>query len=58
MRRLFFWSWLFTLGLLIAYAGIGYIEQPDNHLMVGALILYSGLGIVFTATVQMIMRGG
>ena len=58
MGRLFFWCWVFWLGLLIAVAGMNYVEQPSNNIWMGVLILYSGIGILCTATVQLVRRGG
>jgi hypothetical protein len=58
MSKLFFWCWVFWLGFMIAAAGMGYAEDPSNSLLIGALILYSGIGIVWVAVIQLIKRGG
>lgn len=58
MSNLFFWCWVFWLGLMITAAGMGYVEDPSNSLFTGALILYSGVGIIWVATIQLVKRGG
>jgi drug/metabolite transporter (DMT)-like permease len=51
------WSYVWVLGLLIIMAGIGSVENPDNNLLTGVLVLYSGVFVLTVATVQLSKLG-
>lgn len=46
----------FWLGIMVAFAGCNYSENPDNNLLVGMCIIYAGAGIAFIATIQLAKR--
>ncbi len=46
----------FWLGIMIAFAGCNYSENPDNNLLLGMCIIYTGAGIAFFATIQLAKR--
>tara|TARA_R100000455_G_scaffold8124_1_gene3279 strand:- start:435 stop:629 length:195 start_codon:yes stop_codon:yes gene_type:complete len=56
IKQLFFWSFVVFLGLMIATAGAGYAENPNNNLWVGIGILYTGMGMLFYGVIQMVRR--
>ena len=56
IKQLFFWSFVVFLGLMIATAGAGSAENPDNNLWVGVGILYTGMGMLFYGVIQMVRR--
>jgi len=56
IKKLFFWSFVVFLGLMIATAGAGYVENPDNNFWVGIGILYAGMGVFMTGIIQMVRR--
>tara|TARA_E500000081_G_scaffold121860_1_gene126946 strand:- start:372 stop:518 length:147 start_codon:yes stop_codon:yes gene_type:complete len=45
------------LGLFVAFAGIGWVENPDNNLLAGVVVLYSGIFIFGVGAVQVMKRG-
>jgi drug/metabolite transporter (DMT)-like permease len=51
------WSYVWVLGLLIMMAGIGSVENPNNNLWLGVLVLYSGVFVLGVATVQLSKLG-
>ena len=56
IKQLFFWAFGVVLGLMIATAGAGYAENPNNNLWVGIGILYTGMGMLFYGIIQMVRR--
>jgi len=51
------WSYVWVLGLLIMMAGIGSVENPNNSLLLGVLVLYSGVFVLSVATIQLAKLG-
>mgnify|MGYP005988413829 CR=1 FL=1 len=51
------WSYVWVLGLLIMMAGIGSVENPNNNLWLGVLVLYSGVFVLGVATIQLSKLG-
>lgn len=43
----------FIIGLLLAAAGAGYMEDPNVNFWVGILFLYGGVALLCYATVQL-----
>jgi len=57
MGNLFKWASVAVLGLFCAFAGIGWVENPDNNLLAGVVVLYSGIFIFAVGAIQVMRRG-
>ena len=57
MSNLLRWASVTMLGLFVALAGIGWVENPDNNLFAGVVVLYSGIFIFAVGAVQVMKRG-
>ena len=53
MGNLLRWASVSLLGLFVALAGIGLVENPSNNLLTGVVVLYSGIFIFIVGTLQM-----
>jgi hypothetical protein len=53
MGNLFKWACVASLGLMVCLAGASHIENPDNNVFSGMLVLYSGIFIFIVGTLQM-----
>ena len=49
--------YLYWLGVLCCTSGMSYIEQPENSVLVGIVIIYSGMAAFVWAGVNMVKRG-
>ena len=47
------WAYVWVIGLLAMMAGIGSVENPENNLLVGVVVLYGGCGLMMWATVML-----
>ena len=56
MGNLLRWASVAVLGLFVALAGIGHVENSSNNLLTGVVVLYSGIFIFIVGTLQM-MKG-
>ena len=57
MGNLFKWASVAVLGLFVALAGIGHVENPDNSILTGVIVLYSGIFIFIIGVLQMLKKG-
>tara|TARA_R110001606_G_scaffold381222_1_gene542308 strand:+ start:1051 stop:1230 length:180 start_codon:yes stop_codon:yes gene_type:complete len=57
MGNLLRWASVTMLGLFVAFAGIGWVENPDNNLLAGVVVLYSGIFIFAVGAIQVMRRG-
>jgi len=57
MGNLLRWTSVTMLGLFVALAGIGWVDNPDNNLLAGVVVLYSGIFIFGVGAVQVMKRG-
>ena len=47
------WACVWVISLVVMMAGIGAMENPENNLLVGLIVLYGGCGIMMWATVML-----
>lgn len=45
-----------TVGLIGTMFGIGYVENPNNDLLVGVAFLYSAVGLFCYSLVQLVRK--
>jgi len=48
---------LFWTGVLCCISGISYVEQPENNVLVGIAIIYSGMAAFVWAGFNLAKRG-
>ena len=56
IKQMFLWSFVIFLGLMMAAAGASYMENPDNHFLIGMAVLYSGMGVFIGGIIQLVRR--
>ena len=47
------WAYVWVISLVVMMAGIGSIENAENNLLVGVVVLYGGCGLMMWATVML-----
>lgn len=50
------WSIVWVVSLIGMAASAEFVEDPNNSLLLGVVIMYSFCGIMFYATIQMVRR--
>ena len=50
------WAIVWIFSLIGMSARAGFVEDPNNSLLLGAVIMYSFCGLMLYATIQMVRR--
>ena len=50
------WAIVWVISLIGMAASAGFVEDPNNSLLLGVAIMYSFCGLMFYATIQMVRR--
>jgi hypothetical protein len=45
-----------TIGLIGTMFGAGYVEDPNNNLLIGVAFLYSAVGMLLYSLVQLVRK--
>lgn len=51
-----FWAIVWVVSLIGMAAGAGFVEDPNNSLLLGVVVMYSFCGIMCYATIQMVRK--